>query len=409
MKNLWIGILLVLIGCTSQNVDIPEHIKDTKNLKAYSANAEPAASIELTREATFKAPEKFYLEWYDDTITFYSWFAGIEIDDSGRVYIADNTAKKIHVFNSAGNHLVSKGEEGRGPGEFYGITDTEMVQDRLYVFDYMGFRTTIFSLDPFGVAEAGTVRPPVNQDEVEAISGWRRAVPLLRSDGSYLAGFIEQLPDARVGSPSYNLDEDRPIRYYFMSQESKIISDKILQPSKGHIVLTAQVDGRHVSNIRPFPFMGRSVIKISDSNHIYSTWTDDFLIKIYGPDGNYQRAIYYPVQKKSINRKEIVSLFHEDDYYHDLVKHAELPTTWPAIYSMVIDDHDRLWVSTIVEEKDARQWWVLKNTGRLVAKFRWPENRTIKAVKDGHAYALETNQETGQQKMVKYEVEMGRK
>ncbi len=408
MKKFWIGILFLLVGCSSQKADIPEHIKGTENLKVFSADAEPSASIELAREATYMAPDRFSLEWFDETVSSYSWFGSIEIDNSGRVFIADDKATKIHVFDPDGNYLQSIGGKGRGPGEFQSITDTQVGvrENELYVFDLREFRTTTYSLDSLQVIKSESVKPPVNQDDFDEISGWRRAAPMLRSNGTYLAGFMEQKMNANVGSPKYNLDKDRPRKYYLMNRESKLVSDKIFEIHKAREILTTQIGKRPLFNIRPMPFLGRTIIRVSNDNHIYTTWTDDFLIKVYSPDGTYQRAIYYPFPKKPISKEQLITLFDKDDRNRKLVENAELPKNWPVIRSMTVDDQNRLWVSTIVEEDGVRQWWVLENTGELVAKFRWPDNRSIKAVKNGNAYAVVTDQDTGQQKIVKYRVKV---
>ncbi|MGD8747666.1 MAG: hypothetical protein PVI44_04310 [Balneolaceae bacterium] len=213
--------------------------------------------------------------------------------------------------------------------------------------------------------------------------------------------------DARVGSPTYNLNQDRPIKYYFMNRERRIISDEIFE-LKDFGDLVADVSGQHLHNLVPLPFLGQSLIAISDNDYIYTTWTEDFLIKVYDPDGNYLRAFYYPFRNNPLSRDEVVSLIDKknDKYDRDLVEHAKMPQKWPAIRSMFADGQNQLWVSTIVNKAGVREWWILKNTGELIAKFNWPDNRSIKAVKDGFAYALVTDSETGQQKLVKYRVEM---
>jgi len=406
-KNLFIGILLFLAGCTVHpQKDIPEHIRGVKNLAVFSRDTEPTTSIKLVKEATFEAPDKYSLDWYDQTVSFYSWLAGIEIDDAGRVFIADNKATKIHVFSSDGKYLQSIGDKGTGPGEYRGITDTRIVSNKLYVFDFLQFRTTVYSLDSLKVIKAENVKPAVNQGEFDEIKEWLRWRLLIRNDGTYLAGFRKHRLDARVGSPTYNLDKARPKKYYFMNDKSKIISDEIFEIKKLREILVAQVGNRHLSNFRPLPFLGKTIITLSDNDYIYTAWTDDFLIKVYGPKGNYVRAFYYPFEKKPIRREELLSLFHKDNRNRKVVEHAELPKKWPVIYSMITDDQNQLWLSTIVDKAGVREWWVLENTGKLIAKFSWPDNRSIKAVKDGFAYALVTDRETGQQKVVKYRVKM---
>jgi len=147
-----------------------------------------------------------------------------------------------------------------------------------------------------------------------------------------------------------------------MNKENKIISNEIFEVKKRKEILFAQVGNRQRSNLRPLPFLGRTIITISNDNHIYTAWTDDFLIKVYGPDGNYVRAFYYPFRKKSIRRKVLISLVNKvnDDWNRFVVEHAELSENWQALYSMIADDNNRLWISTIVAEDGVREWWVLK-------------------------------------------------
>ncbi|UCC25201.1 MAG: 6-bladed beta-propeller [Gemmatimonadales bacterium] len=43
---------------------------------------------------------------------------GVDVDDEGRVYVADQQARRIQVFNSDGSFARSIGQAGDGPGEF---------------------------------------------------------------------------------------------------------------------------------------------------------------------------------------------------------------------------------------------------------------------------------------------------
>ncbi|WP_170864225.1 6-bladed beta-propeller [Fodinibius roseus] len=362
--------------------------------------------MEFVHDVTFEVPENISRNWFK-RFPGYNWLAGIEIDDSGRVFIADHSFKMIHVFDSEGSYVTSLGREGNGPGEYQSITDTEIFSQKLHVFDWMKFRTTTYSLDSLKDIETEDVRPPVNMGEIDKITGWFTIRPLLRSEGTYLAGFIEDWPNANVGSPKYNLGQDRPMKFFFMDNESYIFSDEIFELKKGREDLVAQVGDRHLFNLRTYPFLARSLITISNDNHIYTTWTKNFLIKVYGPDGAYLRAFYHPYQRKILRREEVLPLFDGNDEWgmRDLVQHAELPETWPAIKSIITDDKNRLWVSKIVSD-DVYEWWVLQDTGELVAKFRWPENRSIEAVKNGYAYSHEADEETGIQKILRYRIEM---
>ncbi len=73
---------------------------------------------------------------------------------------------------------------------------------------------------------------------------------------------------------------------------------------------------------------------------------------------------------------------------------------------MLIDDQNRLWISTIVKDLDVYRWWVLEENGKLLARFTWPRNREIEVIKNGFVYAKETEDETGLERVVRYRIEM---
>jgi len=59
----------------------------------------------------------------------------------------------------------------------------------------------------------------------------------------------------------------------------------------------------------------------------------------------------------------------------------QLPGLWPAIDNLLVDDEHLLCVSTIVENFDICQWWILKASGELITKFEWPRDEPIDLIK----------------------------
>ncbi len=400
------------IGCTLQNKsDIPEHLSGLQNLVVLQPNSEPASSIELIR-GTVIDDKNATKTWFNDlTSSGFSfggadWFAGLEIDDSDRIYVGNRPAKSIQVFNAMGSHLANVGNEGNGPGEFNGISDITIQSNQLYAFDYFQFRTTFFSLDSLKVVEVKNAylnRSP----NIEELTGWLAEKVKLIDDGKFLVGYMDEYKNANVGTPKYNLDKERPVRYYAVNREGKVVSEMFFE-LKDHKIITANVEGRHLFNLRPLPFLNQPLVSISDDSHILSANSEESLIKMYAPNGNYLRAFYIPLEKKSLLRDELTELYGEgDEENENLLHYAELPEKWPALGDIIMDDDNRLWVSTIPDvEILTYEWWVLENTGELLAKFRWPANRSIEKIKDGYLYARETEESTGQQTIVKYRIEM---
>uniref|UniRef100_UPI0035663D94 hypothetical protein n=1 Tax=Rhodohalobacter sp. TaxID=1974210 RepID=UPI0035663D94 len=71
---------------------------------------------------------------------------------------------------------------------------------------------------------------------------------------------------------------------------------------------------------------------------------------------------------------------------------------------LVVDNENRIWVSTIVEDFDIYEWWVLENTGEVITKFDWPRDEPIEVIKNGYVYTRQIEEETGLQQVVKYRI-----
>jgi len=74
----------------------------------------------------------------------------IAIGTDGRIYILDENAVRIHVWDAEGRYLTSFGKKGQGPGEFtfQGNSDAlSLFGDALYVFDSGAGKISVFDLE----------------------------------------------------------------------------------------------------------------------------------------------------------------------------------------------------------------------------------------------------------------------
>lgn len=71
-------------------------------------------------------------------------------DGDGNLYLSDDNQKKIHIYNSTGTYLNSLGGEGRGPGEFLGLSANGLAidheNDQVCGLDYPGARINCYSI-----------------------------------------------------------------------------------------------------------------------------------------------------------------------------------------------------------------------------------------------------------------------
>jgi hypothetical protein len=404
-------ILLSLTNCSPPEAEIPEHLNELENLTVVQPYDESTSSIEFTRAAVIDDANATKT-WFKDISTGgfpfggADWFAGLEIDGSGRIYVGNRPEKTIQVFDSTGRYLTNIGGEGNGPGEFKGITEIRIQSNQLYAFDFLQFRTTFFSLDSLKVDEVKNAYLSRSPD-VEELNGWLYNGNKFIDGERFLVRYMDEYANANVGTPKYNLDKPRPGRYYIVNSEGKVESEMLFE-LKSQKIITADVEGRHLWNLAPVPFLNQPLVSISDDGHIVSANSEESLIKVYAPNGNYLRAFYFLIEKKTIVREELIELYGEgDEENENLITHAELPEKWPALGNIIMDDENRLWVSTIPDSEDlSNDWWVLQDTGELLATFRWPGNRSIEKIKDSYLYARETEEETGLQQIVKYRFEI---
>lgn len=329
----------------------------------------------------------------------------VTVDETGRVFITDLDQHTIHVFESDGRYVTRLGGEGRGPGEFLSGPTLEEVSKRLYAFDHMQLRVSVFSPDSLTVSYTLNLNPK-NMDRIEELTGFS-SFPWIffRNDDTFLACFSQPLY-INPGKPEYNLEDEKYLKCYLMDAKGRITDGKILEVRDTRY-LTATVKKGDFSIGVFRHFATRPLLTLSEEDQIYSAWSEDFLIKMYDSKGKYLRAWYYPYQNVRLTKKNAILHANSEHSKNVIIRNLDaLSETWPALNSMQIDDENRLWISTIVEDFDVYEWWVLEESGELLVKFTWPRNKDIEVVKNGHIYTRETDTDTGLQQIVRYKFEM---
>lgn len=165
----------------------------------------------------------------------------------------------------------------------------------------------------------------------------------------------------------------------------------------------------HIDNLIVFPENPTPAGDIELTREVIFGETDEVLFKFYGRNGEQIRAFYYPYSNAELQPDDVF-MYYEDagEQVIHAIRSDDHPETWPAFHSLKLDDENRLWVSTIVDDLEIYEWWVLDEGGELMATFTWPRNRELKKVKNGYAYTMERDLETDLQEVVKYKINIGR-
>jgi hypothetical protein len=380
--------------CTSQVSELPEQFRNLENLSIHSANEEPEVAVSFQEEAVYGLSDEIFIGMIQD----------IAIGLSGRVFIADIQNRSIYVFEPEGKFTTQLGRGGKGPGEFGIIKSLQIRGDILYVFEPDRNQVSLFELDSLAFKRMTLLAGNRGEfGELDKSAPWIRDL-LIRSGQTYLAGF-----NIYPNPTEYKLwqNVDSKILFYLLDDAGKISSKKLFDVFSPHTFT-----GPLVVNINVF--FGSPIVVVSSQNKIYVSDASEFLIKVYHADGVYEHAFYYPnpnipLTRESIENGGIMNTHFRPEFLLEHLESMELPRYWPVINDMIMDDENRLWIATTVGDMSIFEWWVVEETGELITKFEWPRNEQIKVVKNGYMYTRKTEEETGLQTIVKYQVEMNEK
>ncbi len=119
-------------------VDVPEGVPAIE--LPVVADSARTGRIDLVRELTIgdRSGDSSHLLYRP---------VGVEVDRRGRIFVLDAGMHHIQVYDEGGEHLMTIGSEGAGPGEFRGPSGMAISGERLIVTDARQSRVSIWSTD----------------------------------------------------------------------------------------------------------------------------------------------------------------------------------------------------------------------------------------------------------------------
>lgn len=382
---------LVHAGCRQlDSREIPEEVRHIENLTYYPSDEEPLYNIELIRENAFG----------DTDNLFFSNMSSVVADDQDRVYISDFQENRVVVFQSDASFFTSFGQTGSGPGETLQAVSLFIRSDNLYVYDSAESRINVYSIfsDSLAVPEySHTVN--ITGEVWNRVAEPRDLPPSLyavRSDGSFL---IRARTTPQVFRESR--EAQGSIHYHVLNPEDRTVSEAIFRQQMQRHIVTEWFT-------LPLPFFGKELMTMSSDDRIFSARSNLLLIKEYNPVGQYQRSSYYAFDNAPLYREDAINSLGEIKQLQYAIQNIQIPDSWPALHALMTDDEERLWLATIVANKQIYEWWIVHSDGGLLARFDWPREKPIEFVKNGYLYTRETDQ-MDIESIVKYRIEMERR
>ncbi len=370
----------------STSNEIPKNIREIENINVFPVDAEPSHSIKLIP-----------IHKYGDTEEPYIGFVLRAIEDiNGKLIIwtvnSSNYKQSVYIFHSDGTFYKNLGRNGRGPGEYLHISRIHAKNDKIYVQDGTNKWLNEYSTTDYSFVK--TIR----------FETWKSSRDLNfafvepRMDGNFFTAFMDFGP--RFGRTN--------VEYQIMDSTGNTLNDEpIILPDAFKIDAETSFQPK-----MPLGFMGGSITSLTTEDEIYYINTHDFLIKKFDQKGEYQSSIYYPIERLPLDLDGYVKkqLFSHDS--RDIKKafasmNLELPKEFSGVERMVVDDENRIWVALLNgSNSEYYQWWILKKTGELLAKLKLPREQQIYDIKNGYLYSKKKNEETDDEYVVKYKIEL---
>ena len=384
------SVILVSASCIkSGEAELPDDIAQLENVIIIEAGKQGMDTFHFEHEHTYADTENAPL----------GRIAGFAVDENDRVFIGDSDQHMIHVFGPGGEYIKQLGKSGEGPGEFRSL-DANIISNSefLFAYDPAQRRISIYSLADLEFNH--TINLSLEQwGKIEKLQGAYPFEFFPMQNRSLVMAFVKNQEIDELNEQTRMIQQSRI--FYQMDWDGHIRSD-LLWEKRDAMRFTFRMGGMMVGF--SYPFLGR-IHLASDGRRIFFGDPEDLFIKMYDINGTYQRVLYHPLKRKGLKRDEAI-YFSDEEVLQETARTISLPKAWPALNDLLIDDENHLWVSTIVEDFDIYEWWVLKDTGELITKFGWPRGKPIEVVKNGFIYTRETDEETGLQQVVRYRIEI---
>jgi hypothetical protein len=293
--------------------------------------------------------------------------------DDGRIVIANRRhPPELRVFAPDGQHLVSMGGAGDGPGEFGFIQWAESYGDTITAFDAGAMRLTTFTADGHFV-ETVMVGGPALRPHEHVVWGRLGGSGLLTSDNRIVP------PDVRGrGRADFTLLRFTPDR---------AASDTLLA------LPGWEYDAPRPQEARPLHFGLRAVF-LAHGDRLYVGAGDAFRIDVHNLDGRHLRSIRMDLPRRPVHERDLDALFAErlerarNDEEAQRMREglAALPVAdlMPAHGSLLIVDRTgHLWVQGAPAPTDpVRPWHVFDPDGRYLGPVELPARLRVTDIGD---------------------------
>lgn len=287
---------------------------------------------------------------------FFVGYGEIAVDDAGCVYFLDRRAKHIKKFDPSGKFIKLIGREGQGPGEFSSPYRLACSKDRLVVWDMMGFRFSLFTLD-------GDPIKSVRHSFIEEGTPWKiKALP----SGEFVVGLEKIYRD-----PEKPQDYLIQLYSYDMEVEKTVYTHSVWRNIWGI---------PNAPNI-PVPFSAQVYWDLTPDGNLVIGFSESYEIGIYGKDKGKLTSFTQDYKPVKVTNEDKENFFKSIVYSMDgkreetppaIKEHAKFPEFKPAFNGIAVDSDGNILVWPYIKDKkdEGKYFDAFGPQGNFIARVR---------------------------------------
>lgn len=307
--------------------------------------------LELDLQFTISEPEDILLQQINE----------IKSDSEGRIFLSDQRALQIHVFDPDGDYILSIGRDGSGPGEFQSLLRIYIDEnDQLFAFDGRQARNTIFVEN----------NNSWEIDNIFSIEGQSYGIESADSDGNVI---LRQSPP----------QQPEPGAYWY---EHELATGNLSTGLAEQNVLTIKEMGNLVLDsgfMQMIPFGWTTVLNTDPDGNIYLVWNEQFELAKYNTQLELIDSLSVEIPNQPLSREERNEAIDQLGENFRSLGREHIPDTKPVISNMFIDGNRNIWLQTY----DSPEYLVLDREGTPLRSFDLEDEFRLVHVDKNRLYA----------------------
>ena len=325
-----------------------------------------------------------------DTV-FFASIGNIAVNSRGQMFIEERGPAAIRAFDSDGSYLADVGAVGQGPGEYSDQLSGGMLTgpaDSVYVYHSRGRHLLIYGPDKFEFVRNVTI-PPYPVEE-----GYRREN--FRILGVVKEGYVVHLnlvPSTMlVTAHRETIDVIRMVNLGGSYGPVVATGPRSYEAVVEFTTLTLPQIDQKLLLPAGIPF-GRSMRHgLGSEGMLFSGWNDSInisVMSIYGPEEKHISLTHDPIPISDAELEDRQSLYGPE--MRAKFRERRLHTTKPAYKRQLVDDNNHVWLElSVTQDSTDVEWIVLDMDSRVIGKLTLPFGVSLRAIRSGRVYAVET-------------------